>query len=154
MLTRRAMVRSAMAFSVLARLRPFAAAVLPQTLKEGAPDDETFWAYVRSEFELVPEFANLVSVVRGNFTKANREIAFDEATRLNQLPAPLFSAIWMKTIEDSQSQNGMQTPWTSMKSSELTPKASSTPSQTQLISYPGLASIGFKLGTSISPLDG
>jgi len=89
MLTGRAMVQSAMAFSVWARLRPFADAVLPQTLKEGAPDDETFWAYVRSEFELVPEFANLVSVVRGNFTKANREIAFDEATRLNQLPAPL-----------------------------------------------------------------
>ena len=52
----------------------------------GAPDDETFWEYVRSEFGLAPELTNLVSVVRGNFTKTNREIAFNEATRLNRLP--------------------------------------------------------------------
>jgi hypothetical protein len=39
-------------------------------------------------FELAPEFTNLVSVVRGNFAKTNREIAFSEATRLNRLPAP------------------------------------------------------------------
>ena len=38
--------------------------------------------------ELTPEFTNLVSVVPGQFSKANREIAFNEATRLNQLSAP------------------------------------------------------------------
>lgn len=53
---------------------------------------------MRSEFELAPEFANLVSVVRGNFTKANREIAFNEATRLNQLPAPLLDFRWREEV--------------------------------------------------------
>jgi isopenicillin-N epimerase len=89
MLTRRELVQNAMAFSVWPSLRPLAAAALQQIQSEGAPDDETFWAYVRLEFEFTPEFTNLVSVVRGNFTKANREIAFNEATRLNQLSAPL-----------------------------------------------------------------
>ena len=87
--TRRDLVQNAMAFSVWPSLRPLAAAALQQIQSEGAPDDETFWAYVRLEFELTPEITNLVSVVRGNFTKANREIAFNEATRLNQLFAPL-----------------------------------------------------------------
>jgi selenocysteine lyase/cysteine desulfurase len=87
-LTRREMIGTAMAFSVWPSLRPVAAVPLPQIPSEGVPNDETFWAFVRSEFELVPEFTNLVSVVRGNFTKTNREIAFNEATRLNQLPAP------------------------------------------------------------------
>lgn len=77
-----------MAFSVWPGLRPFAARALQQIPSEGAPDDETPWAFVRSEFELAPEFTNLSSVVRGHFTKTNREIAFNEATRLNQLPAP------------------------------------------------------------------
>jgi kynureninase len=67
----------------------FATTALQQIPGSGAPDDETFWASVRAEFELAPEFTNLVSVVRGNFTKTNREIAFKEATRLNQLAAPL-----------------------------------------------------------------
>jgi hypothetical protein len=47
------------------------------------------WASVRTQFEFTPEFTNLVSVVRGNFTETNREIVFNETTRLNQLPAPL-----------------------------------------------------------------
>lgn len=89
MLSRREIIGTAMAFSVWPRLRPIAASALQQISSEGAPDDETFWASVQAEFELAPEFANLVSVVRGTFTKANREIAFSEATRLNQLPAPL-----------------------------------------------------------------
>ena len=63
-------------------LRPLAAA--QQISGSGVPDDEVFWANVRSQFELAPEFVNLVSVVRGNFTKANREIAFNEATRMNR----------------------------------------------------------------------
>jgi selenocysteine lyase/cysteine desulfurase len=75
-----------MALSAWPALRPFATA--QRIPGSGEPEDETFWAYVRSEFEIAPEFANLVSAVRGNFTKANREIAFNEATRLNQLPAP------------------------------------------------------------------
>ena len=86
MLSRRGMIQAAMAFSAWPVLRPFAAA--QRIPGSGAPEDETFWAYVRSEFEISPEFVNLVSAVRGNFTKANREIAFNEATRLNQLPAP------------------------------------------------------------------
>ena len=60
----------------------------PVTIRQPLPDDETFWAYVRLEFELTPEFTNLVSVVRGHFTKVNREIAFNEATRLNLRSAP------------------------------------------------------------------
>lgn len=88
MTTRRAAIASALSFSVWPYLRSFATAP-PQMLAAAAPDDETFWGQVRSEFELAPEFTNLVSVVRGNFTRANREIAFNEATRLNQLPAPL-----------------------------------------------------------------
>jgi hypothetical protein len=68
MLTRREMVQSAVAFSVWPSLRPRAAAALQQIQSEGTPDDETFWAYVRLEFELTPKFTNLVSVVRGNFT--------------------------------------------------------------------------------------
>jgi isopenicillin-N epimerase len=87
-LTRREMIGTTMAFSVWPSLRPIAAAALQKIPSEGAPDDETFWAFVRSEFELAPEFTNLVSVVRGNFTTTNREIAFNEATRLNHLPAP------------------------------------------------------------------
>ena len=88
MLTRREMIGTAMAFSVWPSLHPSATTALQQIPGAGAPDDETFWASVRSEFELAPEFTNLVSVVRGNFTKTNREIAFNEATRLNQLAAP------------------------------------------------------------------
>jgi hypothetical protein len=70
------LTRSAMAFFVWPGLRPFAATAQQQIPGKGAPDDESFWASVRSEF------TNLVSVVLGNFTKANREIAFNEATRL------------------------------------------------------------------------
>jgi hypothetical protein len=86
MQSRREMIQTSMAFSVWPVLRPFAAA--QRIPGSGGVDDESFWAYVRSEFELTPEFANLVSAVRGHFTKANREMAFNEATRLNQLPAP------------------------------------------------------------------
>ena len=88
MLTRRELVQNAMALSVWPSLRPLAAAALQQIQSEGA-DDETFWAYVRLEFQLTPEFTNLLSVVRGNFTRAIREIAFNETTRHNQLSAPL-----------------------------------------------------------------
>jgi isopenicillin-N epimerase len=93
-LTRREMIGTAMAFSVWPSLRPRTTAALPQIPGAGAADDETFWASVRSEFELAPEFTNLVSVARGNFTKANREIAFNEATRLNQLAAPRPDPNW------------------------------------------------------------
>lgn len=87
--TRREMIESVLAFSIWLRLRPIAATPLPQTANAAAPDDEAFWAHLRSQFELVPEVANLVSVVRGKFTKANREISFNEAARLNQGAAPL-----------------------------------------------------------------
>jgi hypothetical protein len=78
------MVQGAMAFSVWPSLHPFAAAALEQIPRAGASDDESFWASVRAQFELTPEFTNLVSVVRGNFTKTNREKLPDY-----QLPAPL-----------------------------------------------------------------
>lgn len=96
MLSRREMIHTSMAFSVWPVLRTLTAA--QRIPGSGAPDDENFWAYVRSEFELAPEFANLVSVVRGNFTKANREIAYNEATRLNQLTAPLLDFRWHEEV--------------------------------------------------------
>jgi selenocysteine lyase/cysteine desulfurase len=96
--TRREMLRTAMAFSAWPSLRPIATAALPQTPGAGAPDDETFWANVRSQFEISPEFVNLVSAVRGRTTKANREIAFNEATRQNQLPAPPPNPNWQDEL--------------------------------------------------------
>ena len=84
MLTRREMIEAVLAFSAWPSLRPTAATASPQMTNAAAPDDEVFWAQVRSQFEIIPEVANLVSVVRGNFTKANREISFSEATRLNR----------------------------------------------------------------------
>jgi hypothetical protein len=53
-LTRREMIGTAMAFSVWPGLRPFATTALQQIPGSGAPDDETFWASVRAEFELAP----------------------------------------------------------------------------------------------------
>jgi selenocysteine lyase/cysteine desulfurase len=96
-LNRREMMQTAMAFAVWPALRPLAAA--QQMPGSGAPDDEVFWADVRSQFELTPDFVNLVSVVRGHFTKANREIAFNEATRLNQLSAPRSDAEWQQEVK-------------------------------------------------------
>ena len=87
--TRREMIETVLAFSKWPSLRRIAATPLPQTANAASADDEAFWAQVRSQFELVPEVAHLVSVVRGKFTKANREISFNEATRLNQGAAPL-----------------------------------------------------------------
>jgi isopenicillin-N epimerase len=96
MFNRREMFQAAMAFSVWPALRPFVTAQqIPGSI---APDDEVFWANVRAQFELVPEFVNLVSVVRGNFTRANREIAFDEATRLNRLPAAHPDVKWQEDV--------------------------------------------------------
>jgi selenocysteine lyase/cysteine desulfurase len=54
---------------------------LPET--GGAPEDEAFWARVRSEFELAPERTNLVTVVRGVTTRAVREAIGAETERLN-----------------------------------------------------------------------
>jgi len=88
MLNRREMIQRAMAFSAWPAIRPLA--TTQRITGSGPPDDEVFWASVRSQFELAPESVNLVSVVRGNFTTANREIAFSEATRMNRLAAPLF----------------------------------------------------------------
>lgn len=53
---------------------------------------------MQSEFEIAPDFANLVSAMRGNFTKVNREIAFNEAARLNQLPASLPHHKWQDEV--------------------------------------------------------
>ena len=85
-----------MAFSAWPALRPFA--IAQRIPGSGAPEDETFWAYVRSEFEHAPEFTNLASAVRGSFTKANREIAFDEAARLNRLPATRPDLKWQEEV--------------------------------------------------------
>jgi len=86
--TKRQLITSTLSFAAWPALRSFATAPSSNPGSGGAPEDETYWAHVRSEFELDPEFTNLVSVVTGNFTKANREIAFSEATRLNRLPGP------------------------------------------------------------------
>lgn len=58
MLSRRKIMQTALAFSAWPTLRPFAAA--QRSPGSGAPEDEYSWAYVRSEFEIAPAFANLV----------------------------------------------------------------------------------------------
>jgi hypothetical protein len=77
------LTRSAMAFSIWPSLRHSQPRHYSKFQVKARRTNESFWASVRSEFELTPEFTNLVSVVLGNFTKANREIAFNEATRLS-----------------------------------------------------------------------
>jgi hypothetical protein len=64
MLTRRELVRSAMAFGAWPMLRSSAPDALPTT-SPAAADDEAFWTRVRSQFEWEPESSNLVTVVRG-----------------------------------------------------------------------------------------
>jgi hypothetical protein len=78
---------------------------LEQIPSAGASDDESFRASVRAQFELTPEFTNLVSVVRGNFTKTNREIVFNETTRVNQLLASTQSRIFVVDCEHEQKTN-------------------------------------------------
>ena len=96
MLNRREIIQTSMAFSSWPALRAFRSR--QRIPGSGTPDDENFWAYVRSEFELAPEFTNLVSVVRGISTKANREITFNEAARLNRSAAPLPDLNWREEI--------------------------------------------------------
>ena len=54
---------------------------------EQVAGDEAFWTTVREAFEVAPEYTNLVSVMRGNSTKANRNppslIARIRRTRLD-----------------------------------------------------------------------
>lgn len=96
MLNRRDVLQGAMAFSVWPALRPFVTA--QQISGSGAPDDEGFWANVRSQFENAPEVAHFVSVVRGHSTKENREIAANEMLRLNRLAAPLPDVKWQEDV--------------------------------------------------------
>ena len=76
-----------MAFSAWPSLRPLAAAATANS-KRGCTRRRNLLGLCAIKFELTPEFTNLVSVVRGHFTKVNREIAFNEATRLNLRSAP------------------------------------------------------------------
>jgi selenocysteine lyase/cysteine desulfurase len=82
MVTRRELMGTAMAFA-WPRLDASASPAPVSALPAGAPDDETFWSAVRGRFELVPEAANLVTVVRGVCTKATRESTAAEAERFN-----------------------------------------------------------------------
>ena len=50
---------------------------------EEAAADETFWSVVRSRFELVPDNANFVTVVRGVAPKSTRARVGEEYERLN-----------------------------------------------------------------------
>ena len=84
MLTRRELVRSAMAFGAWPMLRSLAAKSLPTT-SHAAADDEEFWMRVRSQFEWEPDSSNLVTVVRGISPKHIREVAIARATELNSL---------------------------------------------------------------------
>jgi hypothetical protein len=86
MLNRREMIQTAMVFSAWTGIRPLA--TTQRITGSEAPDDEVFWASVRSQFERAPKSVNLVSVGRGNFTTANCEIAFSEATRRNAIGCP------------------------------------------------------------------
>jgi len=71
MLTRRELVRSAVAFGAWPALSPLAVGALP-TASVISPDDERSWARVRSQFEWEPSSSNLVTVVRGISTKQTR----------------------------------------------------------------------------------
>jgi selenocysteine lyase/cysteine desulfurase len=84
MLTRREMVRSTMVFAAWPALRSFASEALPAKSYR-APDDEPYWAQIRSQFEWEPESSNLVTVVRGISSKHVRELAVSRATELNSL---------------------------------------------------------------------
>jgi isopenicillin-N epimerase len=84
MLTRRELVRSALAFGAWPALSALAVGALP-TASVISPDDEGYWTRVRSQFEWEPSSSNLVTVVRGISTKQTREAANGHATELNSI---------------------------------------------------------------------
>jgi selenocysteine lyase/cysteine desulfurase len=84
MLTRRELVRSALAFGAWPALSPLAVGALP-TASVISPDDEGYWTRVRTRFEWEPSSSNLVTVVRGISTKQTREAANGHATELNSI---------------------------------------------------------------------
>lgn len=67
MLSRRAMVQSAPAFSVWPSLHPFASLALQKIPSAVAPDDQSFWASVRSQLEIAPEFNRNCLIYRNVF---------------------------------------------------------------------------------------
>jgi isopenicillin-N epimerase len=94
MLTRREWVGAALAFSAWPTLRATGPASAP-----APPDGEAYWAAIRARFELVPEPANLVTVVRGVSSSATRQIAAAEAERLNAFrPALVANPNWKQEV--------------------------------------------------------
>jgi isopenicillin-N epimerase len=102
MLTRRAMVQSAMAFAAWPVLRGSAEQQPAATAATGGrADDETYWASVRSQFEWDPGSSNLVTVVRGIAPKITREAATLNALRLNSVRASeFFPANWKEGLRE------------------------------------------------------
>jgi hypothetical protein len=90
------MIQTAMVFSAWTGIRPLA--TTQRITGSEAPDDEVFWASVRSQFERAPKSVNLVSVGRGNFTKANRENALPRKWFVHagnrKWPSIIFSVVW------------------------------------------------------------
>jgi selenocysteine lyase/cysteine desulfurase len=85
-LTRREWLESTIALAAGTPLRPMSAALGSLNAAQAPGDqsqDEAFWAGVRSQFELAPDYANLVTVVRGVTTKAVRERVSQETERRN-----------------------------------------------------------------------
>jgi isopenicillin-N epimerase len=98
MLTRRELVRSAMAFGAWPTLRSLAGQA-PPTRSGAAADDEAYWASVRTQFEWEPESSNLVTVVRGISPKHIRELAEARATELNSLDtAKVMTRNWKQGV--------------------------------------------------------
>lgn len=102
MLSRREWIGTAMAFSAWPTLGAPTTRTTRAPESAGTPDDEAFWADVRAQFELSPDTANLVTVVRGVSTKQTRERIAADTERLNAFrPAP--NANWKSEIRQKAS---------------------------------------------------
>jgi selenocysteine lyase/cysteine desulfurase len=87
-----------MAFGAWPSLRSLAAETLPTNASAG-PDDEVFWAQVRSQFEWEPYSSNFVTVVRGISPKHIRELAVARATEINSLEiTKVFTPNWKQDL--------------------------------------------------------
>ncbi len=99
MQTRREWIQSAFAFSAWPRLNATATGIQPPLEAAGAVDDEAFWTEIRSRFELEPQSANLVTVVRGVTTRGNRQLLAADAERINAFrPSSVPAATWKQEV--------------------------------------------------------
>lgn len=87
-----------MAFGAWPSLGSLAAETLPMNTS-AAPDDEAFWAQVRSQFEWEPYSSNFVTAVRDISPKHVSELAVARATEINSLEiAKVFTPNWKQDL--------------------------------------------------------